>query len=558
MSCSAPDRRTPSALSTLRALITLVLGLAGTPPAAAQDVEMRSLVTSEPLPTGYFERIALQPDFFEVKDGWLARVEGGRAAAEVLTGEFPLLVVLATFADSPEPTIDASELKRVLFDGPNPAGTLSEFYSESSGGVFTVRGEVSDWVRTGLTVAQVRGDNYGLGSDGRTGEFMRDALALADAAVDFAAFDNDGPDGVPNSGDDDGLVDALAVEFLESSITCAGQGPTIWAHRSRISNWLGAPYQSEDLGIDGTPIQADDYITQAAEECDGGMQTPVVIAHEFGHAIGLPDLYDKAEGRLPEQRNWVVGCWSIMAAGQWGCGPALAEGRWDRPSHFGPWEKIELGWLPNLEEAGDVLDTEFTLRPIETSGEALRVDLSQTEHLIIEYRDGSGFDANLPGTGILVHHVDETHLTSNGRCRTCERIYRTALLEADDDRSLLTPEGEGGSRGEAGDIFSDGGVHRLTNLTAPSTRLNSGAPSDVSIYRMEVVGGVARVTLSSRIVDVGRMLASFFDGGGQGPSPEEALYLDAHGNQNGRYDLGDFALYAREHPSVAARAGGGS
>jgi hypothetical protein len=207
--------------------------------------------------------------------------------------------------------------------------------------------------------------------------------------------------------------------------------------------------------------------------------------------------------------------------------------------------------------AGDALERSYTLQPVESSGEVLRVDLSSTEYLLIEYRDGSGFDLNLPGTGILVHHIDQTRITGTRRCRGCPRVYLASLLEADDDRSLLTPEGEGGSRGEAGDIFAEGVVHRVTNTTRPSTRLSSGAASDVSINRMEVVNGLAYITLSTRTVDPDRLLAPFFDMDGQAPTAEEQAHVDALGNGDGTFDLGDLAIYLNAHPSVVARARGG-
>ncbi len=534
------------------ALSTGVLG-SGAGDAAAQDIEMASLVLQKELPAPYFARLQAEPSFFELTGGWISRVGAGRADGVPVTGEFPLLVVPAYFADSREPSVTREQLQAVLFDGPNPAGTMTEFYEVSSRGLFTVRGEVAPWVQTSLTVAEVSGTSFGLGDDARTGDFIKEALALADATVDFALFDNDGPDGIPNSGDDDGVVDALAVEHLEALATCQGNGPTIWGHRATISAWGDGPFVSEDLGIDGEPIRANDYIVQPAERCDGSIQTTVVIAHEFGHALGLPDLYDQTEGIFASLRNWVVGCWSIMAAGQWGCGPALAQGRWDRPPHFGPWEKEWLGWLPEMVVAGSTLEEEIILQPVESSGEVLRVDLSPTEYLLVEYRDGTGFDLNLPGTGILVHHVDQTRITGARRCRGCPRTYLASLLEADDNGSLLIPEGEGGNRGEAGDIFSIGPVHRVTNTTSPSTRLNSGAPTDVSIRSMQVIDGEARIVLSTRTIDPDALFAPFFHGGSE-PNEEEKAFIDRLGNANGTYDLGDLALYLNEHPSAAARA----
>ena len=534
----------------------LVLALLLLPwPASPQDLEVSAFVQGRSLPAAYYQQIGRNPRFFDLGRGWIERARSAAAAGLPVGGNLPILVVLSLFSDSFDPTVPASEIQRIIFDGPSEAGTLTDFYEGQSQGVLSVVGEVIPWVRTDLTASQVRAGSFGLGSDSRTGDFMWRSLAQADEAVDFGEFDNDGPDGVPNSGDDDGFVDALAIEFLEAPLTCQGQGPTIWAHRSRISFWTGQPYTSNDLRPNGQPVLADDYITQAAVRCDGRAQNVIVIAHEFGHALGLPDLYDSTEGIQPEQRNWVVGCWSIMAAGQWGCEPALSQGTYDRPPHFGPWEKERLGWLPELVQVGLVLDREFELRPVESTGDVLRVDLSPQEYLLIEYRDRSGFNRNLPASGVLVHHVDGTRTSGSRRCRTCPRIYQAALKEADANKSLLIPEGQGGSRGEPGDIFVASVESRLTNATTPSTRLNSGAPSDVSLYSIRVEDGVTKIRLSTRVVELAALLDRFLEGGIGDPTPEELAYLDNLGNRNGRYDVADLRLYLDEHPSVLARAG---
>jgi M6 family metalloprotease-like protein len=465
-----------------------------------------------------------------------------------------VLVIPTLFFDSGDPQVTREELQRVLFDGPTEAGTLSEYFSETSQGQFTVEGTVTPWVRIGLAAAAVSGSDFGLGQDARTGDYLVQALTLADPGIDLGLFDNDGPDGIPDSGDDDGFVDALAVEFHESANRCRGQGPTIWGHRSRIAGWTGEPYVSGDIGANGTPIRANDYIVQPAVSCAGQVQTVTVIAHELGHILALPDLYDRTEGRLPENRSWVVGCWSVMAAGHWGCGPALAAGQWDRPTHFAPWEKDQLGWLRNVQTATDVLDTEYTLRPAETTGDVLRVPLSPLEHLFIEYRDGSGFDTHLPATGVAIYHVDDSRLPGGRRCRSCPQLYTVGLVEADANHGLTRPQDDGGNRGEAGDVFGSSGVTSLLNSTIPSSRLNSGAASDVSLYEITVSDGAAHIRLSSRVLGLERIAERFLGGGTDDLTDAEIAYLDRVGNADGRYDLGDLVRYLRDHPTVTARA----
>ena len=151
-----------------------------------------------------------------------------------ITGILPILVVQALFVDSPEPAFSSAEIQRSLFEGPSANGTVTEYYTEVSGGLFTVGGQVLPWARTALTISETVGASFGLGEDARTGDYLIQALNAVDDSVDLGLFDNDGPDGVPNSGDDDGFVDALAFQFLETSASCGG--PAIWPHRSRIAN----------------------------------------------------------------------------------------------------------------------------------------------------------------------------------------------------------------------------------------------------------------------------------------------------------------------------------
>src|SRR5262249_30897212 len=75
--------------------------------------------------------------------------------------------------------------------------------------------------------AYYHSDDNGLGTDrtsGETGAFIRHTLQAADASVDFRPYDNDGPDGVPNSGDDDGVVDLGMFVHPNQGGECGGGG----------------------------------------------------------------------------------------------------------------------------------------------------------------------------------------------------------------------------------------------------------------------------------------------------------------------------------------------
>jgi immune inhibitor A len=263
----------------------------------------------------------------------------------------------------------------------------------------------------------------------------------------------------------------------------------------------------------------------------------------------LPDLYDASQGLEPEYRRWVVGCWSLMAAGSWGCGVTNRDA-WVRPTHMGPWEMDRLGWLNHLEEVGSVLGQEFTLAPVRSSAHALKIPLESgaqggnNEYLLVEYRTKEGFDQDLPSSGVLVYHIDPK-VGGNRPCSTCPQLYRVGVLEADGNNTLRLSFSQGGNRGEPGDAWGVNGPGQLTKSTYPSTRLNSGAASPVTIYDISISGGVAHITLSTQEVQQASLLRDFLGTLAAPLTAQERGYLDSHGNQNGQYDVGDFRAYLK-------------
>lgn len=500
------------------------------------------------LPPEYLTRVSRQPDLFELQYGWIQRAERARALDAAVSDTLPLIVILALFSDSPEPEITNTRLQQVLFDGPSEYGTLSEYYNEVSGGRLGVRGQVLPWIRTSLTMEEVVAGSYGLGDSARTGEYLIEALAAADDMIDFGLYDNDGPDGVPNSGDDDNRVDAVAFQFIEVGASCGG--PSIWPHRSRIEGWTedGSPYGTDDVDPTGQPIVISDYIIQGATDCGGvEPQKATTVAHELGHVLGLPDLYDRSRGTEPQYRHWVVGCWSLMAAGSWGCGTENREA-WVRPTHLGAWEKQQLGWLTEVEVATPALLQEYTLSPIQNSERALKVLLEDgeqpdtNEYLLIEYRTKENFDLDLPASGVLVYHVDPT-IPNNQLLYNDPQYYKVALLEADGNGSLQRNFAGGGNRGEPGDAWGVVGPGRIAFSTFPSTSLNSGAPSPVTIHEIAIVDGEAHITLSTITLAVSRLTEAFLASTATPLTEVEEDYLDTYGNNNGRYDVGDLRAY---------------
>lgn len=478
----------------------VVLALPGpTGGLAAQDVEAVARLRGIPLPRGYYERIAADPKAFTLPDGlFRTSAEGVVMPAAGTSGTRRLAVVPALFSDSPEPHVSAQDIQRAIFDGPAPRGTLTEAYLEMSRGALTVTGETSPWVRTSLTLAEVVGESSGLGADSRVGEYLLEALAFVDPGIDFGLYDNDGPDGVPNSPDDNGVVDAIAFEFIEIAASCGGPG--VWPHLWGIMPQNdGQPFFTDDLRPDGTPVTINAYIIQSAVDCGGvEIQDASTIAHEFGHVLGLPDYYHPTDGVGAEGRRWVLGCWELMAAGSWGCGPVGSSREPYGPAHMSARSKHSLDWLSYVTIPPDARDLELEMDPVQVSGEALRIALDDVgrEFLLVEYRSRTGFDAQLPAEGLMVYHQDfEGQFRPDPASTT---PYFLTVVEQDANGGLLRTSYEGGNRGEGGDAWGVGGVvQKLHAQTVPGTLRHDGTASSVTFHEMVVDGGKARIRIST-------------------------------------------------------------
>jgi len=477
-------------------LLAILAALGAHEGAPAQLIAPPSRESGVLVPAAIARRVAADPSAFTLPNGLFATGADGKIFRAPALGTKRMLVLPALFSDSPEPQVSSATIQRLLFDGPAPRGTLTEVYLEMSRGRLRVEGTVVPWVRTSLTRAQVVGAEAGVGEDAQLGPYLLEALAAADTVVDFRAYDNDGPDGVPDSGDDDGYVDALAFEFIEVSASCGGPG--IWPHMWGIAPENDdQPFQSNDTGASGSPIQVDAYTIQSAVDCGGANpQDASTIAHEFGHILGLPDYYHPTAAGA-EGRRWVLGCWELMAAGSWGCGPHGSTREPFGPTHMSARSKHWLGWL-DYATVGEVWDREFVLDPVQESGQALRIPLDGDgrEYLLVEYRTQAGFDAPIPAEGVLIYHLDfQGEFRPNPATST---PYFLSLLEQDDNRGLVRNTYEGGNRGEAGDAWGVGGATGELHLaTRPSLARHAGGASTVTLHEISVREGKARIRLST-------------------------------------------------------------
>jgi len=485
---------------------------------SAQDVEMLGRRYGTTPPAGYFRELARDPEAFRFRRGRAsptrmreaqralgasgpAGVGGVGAPAQALgprgqpvVGTFRIPVVMGLFSDSPAapPPYDRSAVQTALFGA--QAGTVTEYYSEVSRGNLNLVGDTRDWVRAAMTQAAVTQGESSLVCCG-IGSFIKQILALQ-TGVNWGEYDNDGPDGVANSGDDDGFVDALAVMHPTRGAECGGSGSSgrIWAHKWSLSDGSGTgPYQTSSPRAGGGFIRVDDYFVQGVLSCDNTSLNEIgVFVHEAGHAFGLPDLYDT---RSSGARHNGAGNWDLMGTGTWGCNGNTA---W-RPCHMSAWSKAMLGWVTvtTLPDASD-LGT-LTLPPVEASGTVYRVNAADGsgEYFLLENRRRSGYDQGLFDEGLLVWQIDENALQNRWPANTVNADSHMAvwLRQADgcDDlgRTGAPPFGcdAAGLRGDAGDPFpgqtGNTAFHAASN---PASLSFPGAATGLTVFDVAALG----------------------------------------------------------------------
>ena len=225
-------------------------------------------------------------------------------------------------------------------------------------------------------------------------ELLRDAVEAADTDVDFSRF---------------GAVIVIhAGAGNESDILSDSPDDihSMFINSGDLAYYLGTDHIQTN---DGVKIREGCIDPEREAQDNYGLGPLGTIAHEFGHQLGLPDLYNTMTGTVG------VGGWDIMGYGQW-----LMNGYW--PSAPGAWSRMALGWeTPQVISPGS-----FTA---EQQGTTYRVPINSTEYFLIENRqrdpDGNGQcgpherDYGLPGSGVLIWHVDETRL---GQYRTANLV----------------------------------------------------------------------------------------------------------------------------------------
>ena len=349
-------------------------------------------------------------------------------------------------------------------------GSVYDYYKEISYGKLTVQSTVVGPIKLSKTHAYY-GDNASRTQ--RMTEFGKDVLkALDDEGINFKDYDLDG----------DGWMDELDVIHAGWAEEF-GNNSDNWIWSSRWS-YSGGGYFAQYDGVKIASYHTEPELrgsdSATAESCK--ITQVGVICHEFGHSLGLPDLYDtdgSSEG---------VGNFCLMGGGSWGYISGSGDDQGTCPVPMSAWSKKKLGWLSPTEitSAG-----QYSLQCAEDHATAymLKGNLPGKEYFLIENKTATGFGRGLPGTnkGMLIWHVDDAK-TDN----TDESHYMVDLEEASGTQHLENNS----SRGNDSDYFRSSTMSSFTASTSPNNKSYSGTALGMSITSISAPGATMTFAVS--------------------------------------------------------------
>jgi immune inhibitor A len=268
------------------------------------------------------------------------------------------------------------KVRRDLHGGVSLKGlTVHNYYQEVSKGRYDLSGGVTDWIQVPHSEAWYSADTCEAGfqsdqghpdnprGDNQITVDAMEALAKRQPDFDWASYDVEDQQDLDGDGDlyePNGVLDHVVVVHagVDQSDGGGAQGTyALWANSNVVDQSTGG----YEFGGTGYKVA---NVTYQPESAETG-----VIAHEFGHDLGLPDLYDSTQGSDPD-----TGFWDIMSSGS-------RSGRLNGilPTNMGAWSKYVLGWLtPKVMDYGSATGS-VTLgqasAPPKGTEEAVRVNL---------------------------------------------------------------------------------------------------------------------------------------------------------------------------------------
>ncbi|MDR0894301.1 MAG: M6 family metalloprotease domain-containing protein [Prevotellaceae bacterium] len=377
--------------------------------------------------------------------------------------KFKGLIILVQFNDRKFTVDNYTEVFTNMVNEPGFAekgatGSVLDYFTDSSMGKFNPRFDVVGPVTVNYNQADA-------GQTTKVPQFVKDACYMVKDEVNFNDYDFDG----------NGEIDMVYVVFAGGGSHAGNPDSFVWPHMNP---------NKMSLGFDGLVMERYACSTELQSlEARNMMDGIGTICHEFSHVLGLPDLYDTdydgSGGTAAHPDDW-----SVMASGSY-----LNNSH--TPAAYSAYERYLSGWITPKELTGNGV---YSLSPLNTSNECYRFKSPMSdEYFYFENRQKSGWDAYLPGHGMLIFRVDLTDPSawSMNNVNDDPRHLYYELLCADN----TTPA-------RAGNAFpGTSHVTEISDETTPSLLSWGGSPSDKIITNITEKDGIISFNLTNNQVD---------------------------------------------------------
>lgn len=365
-------------------------------------------------------------------------------------GNRKVLVLLIQYPDLTQNYSKADFNNMMNQSNYNNTGSFRDYFLKNSYQKLDLNTDVFGWYTSQHNYLYYSNFN----GSARAMELVAEALDAAEAAgVDFSKYDND----------NDGELDGVVIVHSGPGAEVGAQNQYIWSQRNRLT----AQYKRN---YDGVLIEQ--FIINP-ETRPWGMVGIGVFCHEFGHLLGLPDLYDL------DNSSSGIGNWGLMGKGSW----LNAE---KTPANLCAWSKEKQNWLtPTIITEGF-----HSLAPVDNNDKVYRINTEDaSEYFLLENRQKVGNDQYLPGEGLAIWHIDteKTSLFPGSNFVNIDEDHKGVDLEEADGLFYLD---NAQGNGDAGDLYP-GTLNNFTfnSSSNPSSALYGAANSQTSITNISMMNG---------------------------------------------------------------------
>ena len=450
------------------------------------QLQNNRLTPTERIARNQAERTANDVSFLEATGKMLiekANNEGARKARrKVATKEsdsyyknFRGLVILINFSDRKFSRSDAHSVYEHMFNDENYKGYTNEngtknsygsmfiggvrdYFAQNSMGKFAPQFDVVGPVDVDMKSTEVNGTD-------KAWVVFAQAIANLSSTVDFSKYDADG----------DGLVDMMYFIVAGYGANYSGNsGAYLWPHKWSLEYVSVPMYNGKRMGKYACSVELYGWESNQQTILDG----IGTVCHEFSHVLGLPDEYDtdyEAGGQSHDP-----GAWSVMAGGSYSQFGRL-------PVGYSAFQRYASGFLtPKVITSTGKLE----LKPMQENNEAHMLKTPvDNEFFLLENRQQTGWDAMLPGHGMLVFRVDSTNL----------EVWESNKVNATPSHNYyeLLRAGNSTSGAQASDPFpGTSNIMTLNNSTTPSLCTWNGTYNTFGLTEITETNGVINFTVN--------------------------------------------------------------